>query len=276
MLIIYKYTDYRMLLTDFYEDQKRNIPGFTYAKFSQKSRLNSPNYMKLVMSGKRNLTVIKIHAFAKGMNLKGKELEFFEALVLYNQSDIELEKDYYYQRLKRIKKDNSNNSIDRKSSGKINRNKNKIALKLLLEGKKQENGILNAQEELNISKVHIERHLESLLQSGELLIAADDTYTLDSSHTMRSEEKGINKVQRDFLEEGLDEARLVFNERYTQNMAKFLSVLFTAEPGKLPLIFTDLREAFELVTQKFEPLPQEKQAVYRAQVQVYRLGKSEL
>lgn len=98
------YQQYREYLRDFYEDQKRRKTGFTYARFSAAAGIASPNYYKLVMDGQKNLTPENVIRFARALRLADTEADYFEALVYYNQARKPLERDFYYERLKRLKK----------------------------------------------------------------------------------------------------------------------------------------------------------------------------
>lgn len=103
MISILNYQQYREFLKDFYEDQKSRKTGFTYARFSAAVGLNSQNYYKLVMDGQKNLTSENIIRFAKGLKLSEVEADYFEALVNFNQGGKRLEREYYFDRMKRIR-----------------------------------------------------------------------------------------------------------------------------------------------------------------------------
>lgn len=272
---IHKYRDYRLFLRDYYQYKKKTEQGFTYAKFAAKAKLNSPNYLKLVIDNKRNLTISNIHAFAKCLNLTGGELDFFEALVLENQSESKDEKSFYKRRLKTLVKVAGNKEVERKTSNNSIDNTSRVALKLFSEGKSTDEILKMSQVELKISETEARDLLESLIESNELIPTTDETYALKASHVMNSDPKSFNQAQKVFLSDGLLESKRVFDERYTDNTAKFLSILFTAKAASLPYMFSDLREAFEQVANKYEPEPTEECGVYRAQFQLYRFRKNE-
>lgn len=100
---IFEYQQYREYLKDFYQEQKAVKSGFTYARFSEKAQLGSPNYYKLVMDGEKNLTGNNIIRFCQGLGLQSHEADYFEALVQFNQADeVEIRK-HYQDRLTRLK-----------------------------------------------------------------------------------------------------------------------------------------------------------------------------
>ena len=51
-----------------------------------RAKLSSPNYLKLVIDGDRRITELNLEAFVRGLKLRGREAEFFRALVLYQNS----------------------------------------------------------------------------------------------------------------------------------------------------------------------------------------------
>ncbi len=103
MLQITAYQNYREFLKDYYLDEKQRKTGFTYAGFSIAAGLGSPNYFKLVVDGEKNLTPQNIVRFSKAINLNDHESDYFEALVHFNQAKNSLEREYYQDKLKRLK-----------------------------------------------------------------------------------------------------------------------------------------------------------------------------
>ena len=100
---VFEYVNYRTFLKDFYEEQKAAKTGFTYAKFSQKAGIRSPNYLKLVLDGRKNLTPQNLIRFAKAVGLTEMESDYFEALVHFNQATKSMEKDFYQDRMNRFR-----------------------------------------------------------------------------------------------------------------------------------------------------------------------------
>ncbi len=97
--IVYDYLDYRSYLGDMYYYRKESASSFSYRFFSNKAGFASPNFLKLVVNGQRNLTNASIAKVAKGFGLKKKERDFFENLVFMNQATAHDEKNYYYRKM---------------------------------------------------------------------------------------------------------------------------------------------------------------------------------
>ncbi len=103
MISVFNYQQYREFLKDYYEKEKSQKAGFTYARFSAKAGVKSPNYLKLVMDGNKNLTPANIIRFSKAIPLSEQESDYFEALVHFNQAKNSLEREYYQDRMRRFK-----------------------------------------------------------------------------------------------------------------------------------------------------------------------------
>lgn len=101
---LFEYLDYRAFLKDLYRSAKNSRASFSFRRFSQTAGFASPNFLKLVMDGKRNLTEDSLPKFMTGLRLNKQEQEFFRNLVFYNQAKTNEKKDYYYQRLIQSKK----------------------------------------------------------------------------------------------------------------------------------------------------------------------------
>ena len=82
---IYNFSDYRDFLKDRYRQLKDGDPVFSFRHFSKTAGFGSPNYLKLVMDGKRNLSSEAIGKFATGLRLDEHETEFFQYMVEFNQ-----------------------------------------------------------------------------------------------------------------------------------------------------------------------------------------------
>ena len=96
---IFEYDNYRAYLGDLYKLYKETKPHFSYRYFSQKAGFRSPNFLKLVIEGKRNLSPESIEKFANALKLGKKEAEFFRVLVHLNQARTVGEKKIYAEQL---------------------------------------------------------------------------------------------------------------------------------------------------------------------------------
>ena len=96
-----RYDDFRAYLRDMVEYLREGGRGFSFRSFASRAGYSSPSFLKLVIDGKSNLSNESIFRFAKALGLRGKEVELFEALVLFTQSKSDEDRNHYYSRLQR-------------------------------------------------------------------------------------------------------------------------------------------------------------------------------
>jgi uncharacterized protein (TIGR02147 family) len=96
---IFEYTDYRMYLGDYYTAAKANTKAFSYRYFSRKAGYSSPNFLKLVIEGKRNVSSDSIDRFAKALKMTSAERRFFRDLVDFCQAETVEEKNKAFDRV---------------------------------------------------------------------------------------------------------------------------------------------------------------------------------
>ncbi len=94
--ILSEYTDFREYLKDFYLYKKQllsnPVRSYSYATFSAAADIKSPNYLKLIIDGQRNLSDGMIKKFARALQLSKQDTEEFAALVHYGQAKDPLER----------------------------------------------------------------------------------------------------------------------------------------------------------------------------------------
>lgn len=82
---LFDYFDYREYLHDYYLFHKRRNSAYSYRLFARKAKLGSPNYLKLVVDGKRRITDRTLFQFARGLGLGRDEEKYFRELVMYQE-----------------------------------------------------------------------------------------------------------------------------------------------------------------------------------------------
>jgi uncharacterized protein (TIGR02147 family) len=109
---VFGYLDYRSFLRDYYAEKKASGRGFSYRAFSRRAGLGSPNYLKLVMDGDRNLTAEMAERFAAACGLKGDDAAFFSELVGFNQARNDTERGEKYAKLTTFRKYRSAHQLE--------------------------------------------------------------------------------------------------------------------------------------------------------------------
>lgn len=82
---LFDYFDYREYLHDYYQFHKKRNSAYSYRLFARKAKLGSPNYLKLVVDGKRRITDRTLFQFARGLGLNRDEEKYFRELVMYQE-----------------------------------------------------------------------------------------------------------------------------------------------------------------------------------------------
>lgn len=82
---LFDYFDYREYLQDYYLFHKKRNSAYSYRLFARKAKLGSPNYLKLVVDGKRRITDRTLYQFARGLGLNRDEEKYFRELVMYQE-----------------------------------------------------------------------------------------------------------------------------------------------------------------------------------------------
>jgi uncharacterized protein (TIGR02147 family) len=96
---IFAYFGYRAFLRDAYADLKQRQAGFSYRWFARRAGMTSPNFLKLVIDGKRNLSATSAERFATALELSSTETAFFRELVGFGQARTATEKNRHFERI---------------------------------------------------------------------------------------------------------------------------------------------------------------------------------
>ena len=170
------YTDYRHYLRDFYEFKRAQtrtaLRPYSYATFSAVADIKSPNYLKLIIDGQRNLSVEMARKFAKPLGLNKDETEEFVALVVYTQTADPLERNRHLKGLSdlRVRQQLKAGEIQTETWEKV-----PSWVTWVLYSLADQTGVqfdLNQIYEVMRGKARMEevrKSLERLLESGELI-----------------------------------------------------------------------------------------------------------
>ncbi len=110
---VLSYLSYREFLRDFYAYKKKLGRGFSYRLFARQAGFSSPNFLKLVIDGKRNLSAEMSASFARACQLEKKEARYFLELVAYEQAKSSAERQAHYERLARERGHQGVGELDR-------------------------------------------------------------------------------------------------------------------------------------------------------------------
>lgn len=238
---IFQFDNYREYLEHFYEFKKSGLTGYSYREFATAAGLGSANYLKLVISGKKNLTISNIHQFANALNLSGSAYEYFEVLVLKNQAKGKLENSYYHKKLIQLKQ----NKPLTKATGSMREITSEWyypAILVSLDGMAAENFDsfrISLSRRLSIPESKIRDIVDQFIKLKVVQII-DGLYRLEARHIHAYDSKSRDIAHKKFLESQLTISQNFLKTKYDQG-AKFHS--HTIKINK---------ESFGLVNDKFK------------------------
>jgi uncharacterized protein (TIGR02147 family) len=105
--VLSTYTDYRRYLHDFYNFKRiqtaDSVRPYAYADFAAAANIKSPNYLKLIIDGRRNLSTAMMAKFSKALGHSKAEATEFAALVKYSQAKTPAERNQHLKVLADIR-----------------------------------------------------------------------------------------------------------------------------------------------------------------------------
>ena len=101
---IYIYLEYRKYLQDYYAFQKKSTKSFTYRRFSHEAGFKAPNFLQLLIQGKRNLKKSSIVRVSRAIGHSTEEAVYFELMVNFDQAKTVAEKTHYFTLLSETRK----------------------------------------------------------------------------------------------------------------------------------------------------------------------------
>lgn len=107
---VFRYRDYRDFLSAFYAHKKQS--GLSYRGFSRAAGIGAPNYLKLVIEGKRNLSPQMAERFARACRLNTEATEYFKNLVAFSQAKRDDERNELHERLSKFARFRSSQRLD--------------------------------------------------------------------------------------------------------------------------------------------------------------------
>lgn len=170
------YMEYRQFLADWFAYRRKlsakEIRPYGYQMFSAAANIKSPNYLKMIIEGRRNLSDDMVGKFGKALGFQKEQTEEFRYLVHWNQATDPVERNVYLKKLSelRVEKKLRSGEIDRKTWDKI---PNWVAWVLYAmvdqEGVKFDLASLKKTLRGKASEHEIDEALKSLLAGGELV-----------------------------------------------------------------------------------------------------------
>lgn len=171
-----EYMDYRLFLRDFYLAKKHltrtMIRPYSYSLFSAAADIKSPNYLKMIIEAKRNLSIDMVGKFAKACAFNKAQTDEFKLLVTFNQAEDPADRNYALKQLSefRVEQKLKHGELDRKTFEEMPNWIGWIIYALVdQEGVTFETSQLKELLRGKASEAEITEAVENLIRSGELV-----------------------------------------------------------------------------------------------------------
>jgi uncharacterized protein (TIGR02147 family) len=246
---VYDYKDYRLFLADFYKLRKAEEKGYTYQRFSVEGGLASPNSLKMVMDGKRNLTNSSLFSFALALRLSGPEKNYFFHLVHFNQAVGAEEKRFFSSRLKELRPPRKSLVAKASSRSMLYDDIFTTIVACLVQGKPKGGETSLAEKELGLPPAAAKSQIERLTGSG-LLREESGVWAINLNHVV-FREKTYSVVLKAFLESQMRLSLCALRAEGSQR-SKFVSHVMSIDPAEQESIQREVDDFVAGLNNRFE------------------------
>lgn len=209
------YMDFRQYLAEFFDFKRRltatDLRPYSYATFSAAANIKSPNYLKMIIEGRRNLSGEMVLKFAKALGLNKEMTEDLGLLVSYGQATDPADRNMFLKKLSehRVQVKLKSGEIDQKTWDKIPNWAAWVIYAMVdQEGVKYDTKTLKDLLRGRASEDEIEQALQSLFRSGEL-VQDPETQEVRKAHTLINSAEDVpvalvRKLQAQLMYLGLE------------------------------------------------------------------------
>jgi uncharacterized protein (TIGR02147 family) len=268
---IFVYSDYRKFLADYYAAAKEHHPAFSYRYFARRAGYTSPNFLKLVIDGQRNLSSDSVDKFARALKLTPSERRFFGRLVAFNQAETQDEKNQAWERVSASHRFRKARRLDRAYFEYLSRWYNPAIREMAARADFREDPQWIAQQLVPpIQPSQAQACLELLLELG--LLVRDDTGrlqrgqpSLTTGHEVTG--LGIRNYHAQMLERARESMTLVPADK-----RDISALTVCVQPGTVPELKRRIHEFREVMLDRCDR-DEDGRAVYQLTIQLFPLTK---
>ncbi len=178
---VFKYLCYRKFLSDYYYWHKTYTYGFSYRLMAKNLGFSSPNFLKLVIVGERNISRESLEKIIQGIGLNKLETEYFSYLVFFAQAKNNIDKNYYFGLLASLRS-NSNITKVAPEQYELFGQWYNTAIRELVAGMSHplDYNVLSNSLVYSVSPLKIKKSVALLIRLGLLSLNSDNIYELTS------------------------------------------------------------------------------------------------
>jgi uncharacterized protein (TIGR02147 family) len=254
---VQRHLNFRDFLKSYYQARKKSGAGYSYRRFSEDAGLASPNLLKLVIDGRKNLTTATLQRFATALKLTPVETEYFEALVLENQATDGLERSYYRRKLRKLRTEYRQPVTKVRGDFGLFDHPLLPAVLMLLPSCAPENVVERLRSKLGIGVQEIQHLVQWLLDRG-IASEREGKYFTNPEHYL-FHEKTSNQKLKSYLRQQLRFSINAFERAYERG-AKFYSHAMAIDPKRFEELQSEIQEFIARVNSSYE-LPDGEEVV---------------
>lgn len=235
--------------------------------FSKRAELGSPNYLKLVIGGDRNLTQKNIFLFAQALSLDASETEFFETLVNFEQATIDSERRFYEIRLAKLKIESGSR---RKLESNVLSQEWYFPTVCVVSHSKKESEIQQFfRNKKFLSPSKIRSALEQLEKNSVLTLSSEGIYNLNAHFVSESDPKSRAKKQEQHLFDQIKFSLQYFHSQYRLGSGKYISNTITAPKGAQEIIKSTILNKLSELAENFDKMEESSTEILQVNLQVF-------
>lgn len=168
-LDIFEYDDYRLFLAVLYEQWGSVVRKWSYSYFSREAGFSSPNYLRLIIEGKKNLSESSIKKVTGFFQFNKQEHDYFAALVFMNQAKSDEEREKQYQKIAKMPAYRAKKADEKNLHGFYSKWYNPVIRELVdVKNFKNDAKWISSVLSPSISEKEVESAKNMLLKSGQL------------------------------------------------------------------------------------------------------------
>ena len=184
---IVEYQDYRIFMSDYYEERKRSS-AFSWREFAKIAGFTSPSYLKLVCEGKSSLSRVTMERVATAMGLVGYEVDYFKAMVNFGNAKKDDVKRRYFDEMHAIASAHKVRIIDKTAFEFYDSWKNPVIRELAPMMPGAMPGEMAKMCNQEISAYEVRKSLMFLERAGLLKKIGEETYEQTEKSVLGSKE----------------------------------------------------------------------------------------
>ena len=265
---IFDYYDFRKYLEDYRQKRKEFDPGFTHTYICYRlGQKNSKSYFANVINGVKIVTPEFINRFIDLLELSAEEANYFRALVNYNQTFNQKEKEYYLEQI--VRQNRAESRLITAQEYSLYKEWHHSVIRAILD-------IFNFKDdfkwlaEMVVPPITVPQARKSIkqLQSMNLIRRNDQGYYKPTDKTVRTEDYVHDEIIKHYQARCMEIAKLTLLGNNNQPKDYSTNILSVSEEGlkKIQQRTQKFREEIRALVQKDE-LPADR--VYHLDIQLF-------